>query len=78
MATEKLLATFRKSKTLEVRATLGPFKGKDYLRISEYYEKNGEMLPSPKGFSIEATPENIINFRTFLKELNLELKELDI
>ena len=32
-------------------ASVSEFKGKKYVNIREYYEKDGEMLPGRKGIS---------------------------
>jgi hypothetical protein len=34
------------------RATILEFKGKRFIDIREYYEKNGEMLPGKKGICL--------------------------
>jgi hypothetical protein len=70
------MATFKKG-NVEIRSDVSDFKGKEYFSIREYYSKVGQFLPSPKGFSFELTSENITNFRHFLKEVNLQLKELE-
>jgi len=47
------------------------FKGKTYIDIREYYEKNGEMLPGKKGISL--TPELYQKVKTLIPEIDEEL-----
>lgn len=47
------------------------FKGKTYIDIREYYDKDGEMLPTKKGISL--TPELYHKLKTLSEEITEEL-----
>ncbi|XP_031629371.1 RNA polymerase II transcriptional coactivator [Contarinia nasturtii] len=56
------------------RVTVSEFKGKVYVNIREYYNKDGAMVPGKKGISL--TPEQ---WKTILErqtEINDAIKEL--
>jgi len=53
------------------RATVSEFKGKTYIGIREYYEKDGQVLPGKKGISM-----GIDQFNAFISLLPQIEKEL--
>lgn len=53
---------------------LREFKGKMYIDIREFYEKNGEMLPGKKGISM--TPEQWRKLLSLSDEINETLSTL--
>lgn len=50
------------------------FKGKVYVDIREFYEKNGDLLPGKKGISM--TPEQWRKLISLSDEVNETLKTL--
>ena len=49
------VARFEKNSREEVWFTISEWKGKPYIDIRTYYEKDGEWRPTPKGLKFSAT-----------------------
>ena len=50
---DKVITTFRKNSTEEVRATLSEFKGRQYASVRAYVEADsGEWVPTKKGLTL--------------------------
>ena len=57
-----------------IRVEASEFKGKTYVAIREYYEKDGEMLPGRKGINLNMEEwkellDNIDNLQTEIESL---------
>ncbi|EAR94686.1 RNA polymerase II transcriptional coactivator, putative (macronuclear) [Tetrahymena thermophila SB210] len=50
------------------RVTVRKFKGKLYVDIREFYEKDGEMLPGKKGISLNL--QNWEQFRSLIDSID--------
>ena len=57
------------------RVTISSFKGKTYINIREFYEKDGKMLPSTKGISLPVEQWN--NLKLVVKDIDNELDKVD-
>ena len=61
MSEDKVVASFKRSATEEVRASIKDFKGRRYIELRIYYleEKSDEWKPTRKGVSLstEFMPE---------------------
>ncbi|EEB06719.1 transcription coactivator PC4 [Schizosaccharomyces japonicus yFS275] len=53
------------------RVTISQFKGKDYVHIREYYEKDGEFRPGAKGIALNI--DEWKQFTTYVNEVNKAL-----
>ena len=70
MAEDKVVASFRRNPTEEVRATLNEFRGRRYMHLRIYYQDdNGEWKPTRKGVSLPT------DFMPELKEAVLALEK---
>lgn len=56
------------------RVTVREFKGKVYIDIREFYEKDGKQLPGKKGISLQ--PEQWRKLIGLADEINDALKEI--
>jgi Transcriptional Coactivator p15 (PC4) len=53
MAEDKVVATFKRNPTEEVRAGIKEFKGRQYIDLRIYYmDDQGEWKPTRKGISL--------------------------
>lgn len=69
MADDKVVSTFKRNPTEEVRATLKEFRGRRYLDLRIYYQDDaGEWKPTRKGVSLST------DFMPELKEAVLALE----
>ena len=69
MAEDKVVSTFKRNPTEEVRATLKEFRGRRYLDLRIYYQDDqGEWKPTRKGVSLST------DFMGELKEAVLALE----
>lgn len=57
------------------RVTISSFKGKTYINIRDFYEKDGKMLPSTKGISLPIEQWN--NLKLVVKDIDNELDKVD-
>lgn len=53
--------------------TVHDFKGKTYVNVREYYEKDGKVLPGKKGISLNVEQWN--NLCSSIDEVNNVLKK---
>lgn len=56
------------------KVTVREFKGKPYIDIREYYEKDGKTLPGKKGISL--TPDQFQKIKKIIPEIEEALKNL--
>jgi len=56
------------------RVTVRDFKGKVYVDIREFYEKDGKVLPGKKGISLSASAWN--KLKSLTDDVDETLKEL--
>ena len=69
MADDKVVSSFKRNPTEEVRATLKEFRGRRYLDLRIYYQDDaGEWKPTRKGVSLST------DFMPELKEAILALE----
>jgi len=69
MAEDKVVSSFERNATEQVRATLKEFRGKRYLDLRIYYQDDaGEWKPTRKGVSLST------DFMPELKEAVLSLE----
>lgn len=69
MADDKVVSSFKRNPTEEVRATLKEFRGRRYLDLRIYYQDDaGEWKPTRKGVSLST------DFMPELKEAVLALE----
>jgi len=69
MADDKVVSTFKRNPTEEVRATLKEFRGRRYLDLRIYYQDDaGEWKPTRKGVSLST------DFMPELKEAVIALE----
>lgn len=69
MADDKVVSSFKRNPTEEVRATLKEFRGKRYLDLRIYYQDEaGEWKPTRKGVSLST------DFMPELKEAVMSLE----
>ena len=69
MAEDKVVSSFKRNPTEEVRATLKEFRGRRYLDLRIYYQDDqGEWKPTRKGVSLST------DFMPELKEAVLSLE----
>jgi hypothetical protein len=54
MKGERILAVWPKKFGNVIRVVFGTYNGKVRLDIREWYSKNGDLLPTRKGISLEA------------------------
>ena len=70
MADDKVVSSFKRNPTEEVRATLKEFRGRRYLDLRIYYQDDaGEWKPTRKGVSLST------DFMPELKEAVVKLEE---
>jgi len=74
MAQDKVVSSFKRNPTEEVRATLKEFRGRRYLDLRIYYQDDqGEWKPTRKGVSLSTDfmgelKEAVTAMETALKE----------
>lgn len=74
MADDKVVSSFKRNPTEEVRATLKEFRGKRYLDLRIYYQDDsGEWKPTRKGVSLSTEfmkelKEAVVKLESALKE----------
>lgn len=77
MADDKVVSSFRRNPTEEVRASIKEFKGRTYIDLRIYYleEQSGEWKPTRKGVSLatDFMPE----LKEAVESLEKELKEAE-
>lgn len=70
MADDKIVASFKRNPTEEVRAGIKDFKGRRYIDLRIYYiDDQGEWKPTRKGISLNT------DFMAELKEAVLSLEK---
>jgi hypothetical protein len=70
MADDKVVSSFKRNPTEEVRATLKEFRGRRYLDLRIYYQDDaGEWKPTRKGVSLST------DFMPELKEAVMALEK---
>ena len=76
MAEDKIVASFKRNPTEEVRAGIKEFKGRQYIDIRIYYlDDQSEWKPTRKGISLatDFMPE----LKNAVESIEKELKSLD-
>jgi len=76
MAEDKVVSSFKRNPTEEVRAGIKEFKGRRYIDLRIYYmDDQGEWKPTRKGISLatDFMPE----LRTAVDAIEAELKNMD-
>lgn len=53
------------------RVTISEFKGKVFVDIREFYEKDGELFPGKKGISLK--PEHFAKLVEFIPQISAQL-----
>lgn len=70
MAEDKVVATFKRNPTEEVRAGIKEFKGRRYIDLRIYYmDDQGEWKPTRKGISLAT------DFMSDLKDATAKLEQ---
>ncbi len=76
MAEDKVVHSFKRTPTEEVRATVREYRGRTYIDLRIYYMDNsGEWRPTRKGIALST--EFLTDLRTCVNKFEEELKALE-
>ncbi|MBW2260484.1 MAG: transcriptional coactivator p15/PC4 family protein [Deltaproteobacteria bacterium] len=76
MAEDKVVHSFKRTPTEEVRATVREYRGRTYIDLRIYYMDNsGEWRPTRKGIALST--EFLTDLRTCVNKFDEELKALE-